>query len=266
MREGVLDCEGYRVHYVHWVGTGPKVLLIHSMGMDAHSMDKLVESIKNEHEVLSITILGHGDSDIPKVHLSLEQHVEIIRNCYRQLEFYPSILIGHSVGGMMGMVLTAVYPEEFKGLVLVDIAPFDSTGRPSRPEPPAFFENQEKAREWLAERYPGFTEYYVENRLKHAFEAKEGKLRVKPRGDSVRSGLIIDLWPYVKRINCPVLLLIGEESDLVTPETAEKMENIVPDLQAVMVEGAGHMIPQDVPDKFERLVRDFLNKTYRARE
>jgi len=262
MIEGLCDSFGYNVHYVHWKGIGPKVLLIHSMGMDAHSMEKLAESLENDYEVLSLTILGHGDSDSPNTLLPLQEHAKIIRNCYKQLNFFPSVLVGHSVGGMMGMVLTAERPEEFNGLVLVDIAPFEPKERPARPTPPEYFESEEKAREWLAETYPGFTDYYVDNRLRHAFMRIEGKLWLKPRGDSVRSGLLIDLWPYVERIKCPVLLLIGELSDLVSPETAEKMENKVLEIEAVIVEGTGHMIPQDVPDKFEYLVKNFLKKIY----
>jgi pimeloyl-ACP methyl ester carboxylesterase len=161
---------------------------------------------------------------------------------------------------MMGMILTADYPDEYNGLVLVDIAPFESTGRSSRPEPPDYFESEKEARQWISERYPGFTDYYVENRLKYAFERREGKLWVKPRGDSVRGGLLIDLWPYVKRIQCPVLLLIGEDSDLVTPNTRTRMEESVDNLETVVVQGTGHMIPQDVPEIFESLIRSFLDK------
>lgn len=262
MSEGYLDSYGYNIHYIHWEGSGPKVLLIHSMGMDAHSMDKLAESIKNQYDILSLTILGHGDSDSPNTALPLDEHAEIMRNCYKQLDFSPSVLIGHSVGGMMGMILTAEHPEEYNGLVLVDIAPFESTGRSSRPTPPDYFDTEKEAKAWLAERYPGFTDYYVENRLKHAFKEKEGKLWLKPRGDSVRSGLVIDLWPYVERIKCPVLLLKGVESTTVDPKAMKRMEKLVSDYEAIIVQGTGHMIPQDVPEKFEELIRGFLGKTY----
>jgi pimeloyl-ACP methyl ester carboxylesterase len=263
MKEGYLDSYGYRVHYVRWEGKGPKVLLIHSMGVDGHSMDKLAESIKDRYNILSLTILGHGDSDSPHTGLPLDEHAEIMRNCYRQLDFYPNVLIGHSVGGMMGMILTADHPKEFKGLVLVDIAPFESTGRPRRPSPPESFENEAEARKWLKERYPGFTPYYVENRLKYTFKVKDGRYWLKPTGDSVRGGLAIDLWPYVERIECPVLLLKGAESDLVSPETRKRMEKKVVKLEVVEVQGTGHMIPQDVPDRFEELVRAFLAKIYK---
>jgi esterase len=260
MKEGYLDSYGYRIHFTRWESSGPKILLLHSMGMDCHSMDLLAESLKGQNDILSLTILGHCDSDPPNSYLPLDEHAEIMRNCYKKLNFYPSVLVGHSVGGMMGMILTAKYPEEYNGLVLVDIAPFESTGRSSRPEPPDYFESEEEASLWLAERYPGFTDYYVENRLKYAFEERDGKLVLKPRGDSVRAGLAINLWPYVEEIKCPVLLLIGEESDLVTPETRARMEKMLPDLEAIVVEGTGHMIPQDVPERFEEIIRDFLEQ------
>jgi pimeloyl-ACP methyl ester carboxylesterase len=78
----------------------------------------------------------------------------------------------------------------------------------------------------------------------------------------VRSGLVIDLWPYVEDIMCPVMLLMGEDSDLVTPETRERMMETVPDIEVHVVTGTGHMIPQDVPEKYEELVRGFLEGIY----
>jgi pimeloyl-ACP methyl ester carboxylesterase len=262
MKEGFLSSKGYRVHHVTWGEEGPRVLLIHSMGMDGHSMDKLAESLEDEYRVLSLTILDHGDSDPPRRPISLQDHAEVMRGCYTQLGFTPNVLIGHSVGGMMGMVLTAEHPEEFKGLILVDIAPFELTGRSSRPEPPDSFRDEGEALKWLRERYPLFTDYYYETRLRYAFKKGEGVLKLKPRGDRVRSGLVTDLWPYVERIETPTLLLRGEQSDLVTPETLKRIKETVPDLEAVEVKKTGHMIPQDVPEEFERLVRGFLKKVY----
>jgi len=262
MEEGFLNSGGYRIHHVRWGDQGPRVLLVHSMGMDGHSMDALAESLEEEYRVLSLTILDHGDSDPPRGGISLPDHAEVMRGCYRQLGFSPSVLIGHSVGGMMGMVLAAEYPEDFKGLVLVDIAPFELTDRSPRPQAPDSFRDEEEALAWLRERYPGFTPYYYENRLRHAFVKEGGALRLKPRGDRVRGGLNTDLWPYVERIEAPTLLLIGEESDLVTPETRERMENTVQDIEAIVVDETGHMIPQDRPEEFEKLVRGFLERVY----
>jgi len=183
-----------------------------------------------------------------------------MRGCYRQLGFQPSVLVGHSIGGMMGMILAADHPEELKGLVLVDIAPFDSTGRPTRPPPPECFEDESKAREYLKERYPGFTPQYVENRLRYGFTKKGGLLRLKPIGDVIRGGLAFDLWPYVERIKTPTMLLIGEDSTVVTPRSRKRMEKTLPNLETIVVKETGYMIPQDKPEEFERLAKQFLDK------
>ncbi len=261
-KEGFLKSGGYKIHYVLWGGSGPKLVFIHSMGMDGHSMNQLAESLHGEYQVLSLTILDHGDSDTPEESVPLPDHAEIMRDCYRQMGFFPNTLIGHSVGGMMGMVLTAEHPQEHKGLVLVDIAPFELTGRTARPPPPESFKDEAEARKWLKERYPGFTPEYVKNRLKYAFKEEEGVLKLKPRGDVIRAGLRTDLWPYVERMTTPCLLLIGGGDSIVTPETVERMKTSVPDLEAVTVEGATHMIPQDKPQEFEKHVRAFLKKLY----
>jgi esterase len=259
MKEGFLDSKGYKVHHCIWGSKGPKVLLIHSMGLDGHSMDKLAESLKEEYQILSLTILDHGDSAPPKSPISLPDHAEVMRDCYKQLGFEPSVLIGHSVGGMMGMVLAADYPAEFNGLVLVDIAPFESTGSTRRPPLPEHFESRVEAKKWLADRFPGFTEYYIKNRLDYAFWQRGGKYYLKPNGNKVRSGLVIDLWPYLERVKCPVQVYKGVNSDLVTPNSRARMSKM-PNVEIIDVEDTGHMIPQDVPEKFEELIRGFLNR------
>lgn len=55
------------------------------------------------------------------------------------------------------------------------------------------------------------------------------------------------------------MLQIGVNSDLVTPETRTRMDKTITDIETVVVEGTGHMIPQEVPDKFEEL-RRYLKK------
>jgi pimeloyl-ACP methyl ester carboxylesterase len=79
----------------------------------------------------------------------------------------------------------------------------------------------------------------VVNRLRYAFRREGGKLNLKSTGDVIRGGLVVDLWPYVEKMKAPKLLLIGEDSTLVTPEARMRMERILPDLQAVVVRGAG---------------------------
>jgi len=260
-RDGYLRSGGYRLHYLLWGGTGPKLVLLHSMGMDAHGLDSFADALQAEYQVLAFDILDHGDSEKTKEPIDLREHAEIMRDGYRQLGFFPNVLIGHSVGGMMGMILAAEHPNEMRGLVLVDIAPFELSERPKRPLPPGFFTDEEEARSYILQRYPGFTPEAVENRMRHAFVRDEkGRLRLKATGETIRQSLAVDLWPYVERIEAPTLIILGSESDLVTEETLKRMRETMPHLEVVIVEGATHMVPQDKPADFEGHFRAFLKK------
>jgi len=259
--EGRVTSHGYRIDYVRWGEKGPGIVIIHSMGMDAHSMDLFAESLADSCRILSLTILGHGGSDVPLKAPSLREHAEIMRDCYTRLGFRPCVLIGHSIGGMMGMILAAEHGEEMRGLALVDIAPFDSSGRPSRLPPPESFVDEEAAGRYLRERYPGFTDAYIGNRLRHAFvRSRDGTLRLKPTGDSIRSTLATNLWPHAERILAPTILIIGGDSDLVKPEAVSRLRSHIPRLEVVQVPGASHMVPQDRPDEFETILRGFIQK------
>lgn len=258
-KEGFLKSGDHKIHYLLWGGSGPKLVFIHSMGMDARGFDTISKALQGEYQILALDILDHGDSDTPEEPVSLPVLSNVMRECYRQMGFDPNVLVGHSVGGMIGMVLAAEYPEDFKGLVLVDIAPFERTGRAPRPPSPDFFKDENEARAYFRERYPDFTDEAIENRVKYALVKDEkGRLKRKPSGDAVRGGLDTDLWPYVERMRVPTLMILGATSTLVTKETLERMKKAVPDLKAVTVDGVGHMVPQGKPNEFLAHLRSFL--------
>ena len=262
-KEGFLKSGDYKFHYLLWGATGPKLVFIHSMGMDARGFDATTRALSDRYQILALDILDHGDSDIPSEPVALPDHADLMRDCYRQLGFMPNVLVGHSIGGMLGMVLAAEYPEDLKGLVLVDIAPFTMTrarGAP-RPQPPESFEDEEEALRYIKERYPDFTEEAVENRMKYSFvKGDDGRLRRKKSGDALRGSLATDLWPYVERMRVPTLLLRGATSQTVTDEAVERMERTLPDLEVVTVEGVGHMIPQGKPAEFLGLLEGYFKR------
>ena len=259
-KEGYMKVDGYKIHYLRYGDKGPKLVLIHSMGMDAHGFDMFSDEVKDEYQILALDILGHGDSSIPETLVSIPDHAELMRRCYRQLDFVPNIIIGHSVGGMMGMVLAAEHPEELEGLVLVDIAPRESRGpRPSRPPPPEYFKDENEARRYFRQRYTGFVDEAVANRIKNALTTdEEGRLVLKPIGDAIRPSLDVNLWPYAERIEIPTVLIKGGESTSITDERIERLRRHIPGFQAVTVEGATHMVPQDKPKEFKQQVINFI--------
>jgi pimeloyl-ACP methyl ester carboxylesterase len=259
--EGYLDVVKYRFHHLRWGSKGNSVVLLHSMGVDAYSMDLLAESLASNHRVLALTILGHGDSTVPSEHVSLTEHAELLFTCIRRLGYTPCVLVGHSIGGRLSMILSAEHPADIRGVILVDIAPPDPAPRPHSVQVPTYFSGRAEAKAYLRQRYPRFTEHYLESRLRHGFlEKEDGSTVPKPTGNEYMRDMSTDLWPYVERMAAPTLLVLGSESTLVTPEKHARMKRVVSSLESLTVEGATHMVPQDKPEEFEVAVQGFLSK------
>ena len=258
--EGFVSSGGFQIHYLLWRGEGPKLVLLHSFGMDAHSFDDFSMAVRGDFDVLALDLLDLGDSEKPGREVSLKEHAEVIRGAYNQLGFAPNVLIGHSIGGILGTVLAAEYPGDIEGLVLVDIGPMPKDRpRTSRPEPPESFADEGAVKSYLKGRYTIPGPSFIENRLKHAFvKGDDGRYRFKYNGAAIRGHIEADLWPYAERLSVPTLLMLGGRDSIVPAETVEKMKNTIPGLKVVTVDGATHAIPQDKPEAFEGEVRAFV--------
>jgi esterase len=69
---------------------------------------------------------------------------------------------------------------------------------------------------------------------------------------------LVDLAGYVRRIDCPALVLRGGRSDYLQPAMAEAMCAANPRIQWREIDGAGHYVHDDQPEAFCREVRAFL--------
>ena len=63
-----------------------------------------------------------------------------------------------------------------------------------------------------------------------------------------------------QRIRVPTLLVRGGSSDVVSPEGARALQNLIPHAELADVAEAGHMVAGDRNDLFSEAVIDFLHR------
>jgi esterase len=68
----------------------------------------------------------------------------------------------------------------------------------------------------------------------------------------------MDLWGPLGCVTCPTLLVRGAESDILSPEIAKRMMQVLADGRLIEIAEAGHSVPGDQPAAFARAVRAFL--------
>ena len=171
--------------------------------------------------------------------------------------------VGTSMGGLIGMLLAAKPGSPIRRLVLNDVGPFVSWGSLSRLKGYVgggrSFPSMAAAETWIREVCAPFgrlTDRQWRHLARHSvYEAAKGKFRLRydpgigemlrghsdpefPLGPNFLAGM--DLWSTWAQVRCPVLVLRGADSDVLTRATVDRMQLEKPDLKVVEFEGAGH--------------------------
>lgn len=116
---------GYRRAFVQ-EGQGPALLLLHGIGDNSDSWINVIPNLAKDFTVVAPDLLGHGRSDKPRGDYSVAAYANAMRDLLTVLGIDRVTVVGHSLGGGVGLQFAYQYPERIERLVLV------STGGVSR--------------------------------------------------------------------------------------------------------------------------------------
>ncbi len=274
--EGPIPSDGHmhngpvRLHYVDWGGDRlPPMVLLHGMRDSARSWDNFAESMKDDFRVLALDSRGHGDSDwAASGGYRFQDHVCDVESFFNSLELHDALIAGHSAGGRYAWAYAVENPDRVKALIIVDIDPDPVNPQTARDfsdieaEPDSWgtldeFEERLRARQV----YTGDAALRSQA-LAVSRQTENGKYVWKADIRIVTEYERPDLWESWGHIECPVLLVRGRQSRLLTHETAVRMRAALPSSQVRLaeLEGGGHWFHQDFPGAFEATVRWFLDE------
>jgi pimeloyl-ACP methyl ester carboxylesterase len=266
-----LVLHGQRFHYTEWgAATAPPLLLLHGVTGHARTWDEEAAALASRYRVLALDLRGHGDSDpSPNADYTVATMAADVAAFADSLGLARVSIVGLSMGGRVAIAFAGQAHGRVDRLVVVDIGPDISEAGLVRvgtlmARSPELFPSLEHALAFHRLTNPLYTEAMLRHRVQHGTRPVEGGLTWKyDRGlrDAVRSGTWhdpIDLWPLWRGITCPILLVRGADSDVLSTEIARRMLEENPNTRLAEVSGAGHTVPGDQPAAFRRLLDDFL--------
>jgi pimeloyl-ACP methyl ester carboxylesterase len=102
-------------------GSGePPVLLVHGWTCDHTYMAPQVEHFRRSHRVIAVDLRGHGQSDKPQQDYTMSAFADDLAWLCGQLKVKKPIVIGHSMGGVIGVELAARFPDVPGAVVTLD--------------------------------------------------------------------------------------------------------------------------------------------------
>ncbi len=269
---------GLRLHYVDWGEVGnPPMVLLHGFSAQARYWDGFAVHMRDAYHVYALDQRGHGDSDWAESY-GPETMPADLAAFVDGLGLGRVMLVGHSMGGGVAFRYTADHPERVERLIIEDSA-LPSPDRPPVPNPDNsvqralakdMFEDEEAVVAHLLRQSPGAGEERIrqvipfwyrrldDGRYTFKFDpALRNRLR-GPADPEEHRRMATALREKLQRFTRPVLLVRGENSDILSPEAAADTIAALPNATLVTVPGAGHNVHTDNPRAFRAAVRDWL--------
>jgi pimeloyl-ACP methyl ester carboxylesterase len=127
-RGSFIEVDGSRIHYLD-EGSGPPLVMVHGLGGQMHNFThSLLDRLKNNHRVIILDRPGCGYSTRPRnASAALAAQAKTIAGLIEKLGLEQPLIVGHSLGGAIALMLALEHPEKIGGLAL--LAPATHAGK-----------------------------------------------------------------------------------------------------------------------------------------
>ena len=274
-----LALAGSRHHGRPGADASPSVLYAHGFGQTRRAWAATASILAaHGHAGLAYDARGHGDSgfnadDDPYTgHQFTDDLIVLAGELPR-----PPVLVAASMGGLFGLLAEARWPGLFRAMVLVDITPrWESAGLERilafMTAFPEGFASLEQAAESIAAYLPhrrprGAGSGALRGLLRQAADGRwrwhwDRRLVDELARDSHRHQ--DDIATATRAVRCPLLLVSGGRSDLVSARTVADFLELAPHARHVQLPEATHMLAGDDNDLFTATVLQDLVDLERA--
>ena len=228
-----------KLYSKHHGGGGKKVVFLHGIGANTKAWVKLVEALPNELDVYLLDLLGHGNSDAPRIGYTIGIQTEILNEFIRGHDMLDPCLVGHSYGGWIAAYYAAYY-DSLGGLVLMDSAGakefYDDIGRSGK--------QKEYGEEFLRAllQVNGNREYVMRSILENALAGEH------------LDGSVLGM------ISTKTLIVWGSEDDTVDIKYGRMINGGIKGSRMEVIGGGGHNSHYSHAGEVGRLLLDFINQ------
>ncbi len=259
-------------------GEGQPVLLLHGGGQTRHAWNAVARRMASKGlDAIAIDQRGHGTSDWVAngaySFFDFGRDAIVLAGAIRDETGQKPVLVGASLGGIAGL-LASNGSSPFAAIVLVDVTPDLNPEGIARIR--AFMgDRMEEGFASIEDAGDAVARYLPARKAPSSLEGLKRNLRLgedgrwrwhwdpaflseKTGAGRRRQEAAAQMADAVQSLEAPILLVRGQQSDIVTQDEIAAFRRLAPAAEFVDIAGAGHMVAGDRNDVFGDAILDFL--------
>lgn len=267
-----IEVDGTHIQYREagpegWVGT--PLILVHGFLVHSAAWEKVIPHLADRYRIIAPDLPGFGGSDyLPGTSIGFGRFATFLNRFSEVLEIDRAIVIGHSMGGSIGIEACSMFPHRFvKGVFMDPTAyKFKAPLKGRLPKVPILggiiFK---KIYGWGM-----FLEYFQNDVFHdkskidkdlirdfyHSFDTPDRRAYMHRILPAVTDGA--DVAPHVPKVKQPCLVLWGAQDTLVPLAIGHRLENELKDVRLEIIPNSGHEPHSENLDETMKHIIDFL--------
>lgn len=243
-------------------GQGPELVLIHGWAMHSGIWGGIVDALATGFRVNLVDLPGHGVNRHIPMRRDLDAVTELILS-----EVPPAAWIGWSLGGLVTLAAAIQQPRQVQKMILVAATPSFSKQTDwdcgvDQSAQQAFSKGLEN--DFAATINQFCVQTFGANRVQESLNRLGGSSITEqlPTKNTLYAGLHLlystNLLPKLSECKIPSLFLGGSRDRTVRPESFAEAASLMPNAEAKLIPGAGHVPFISHKDEFLATIREFL--------
>ncbi len=244
-------------------GEGFPILCLHGHPGSSQCMSVFTNSLSQNFQTIAPDLRGYGKSST-KTNFEMTQHLIDLEQLLEQLQISKYLILGWSLGGIIGMELALRNPQQVAGLILIATA-----AKPRSNHPPITWQDnlytalagiinyfipgwqlnintfgKRSLFRYLIQRHTPATYQYLAKQAVPAY-LQTSRFATKALNKALRAGY--NRLPYLPQIQSPCLLLVGESDRHITSESVQETALHLKNAAWQCYPNTAHLFPWEIP-------------------
>jgi 3-oxoadipate enol-lactonase len=230
----------------------PRIVLIHSLALDASMWDAVVARLAVHADILTYDCRGHGRSGKRAQGFTMPRFARDLMELFDHVGWQNAVAAGCSMGGCVAQALAGLYHSRVSALGLIDTTAWYGEDAPAQ--------WRERAAAVLAKGLVGLLDFQLPRWFGDEFRKSHPELVKAATNvfltndlDCYAASCIMlgetDLRPYLKKLSVPAAIIVGEQ-DYATPlAESERLHDAISNSTLTVIPGARHLTPIECPEE-----------------